>query len=262
MKTGVYIIRCKANGKAYVGCAVDIKRRWIHHRNRLRNGLHANRFVQSVWNKYGEESFEFEILKLVSREDLHAEEEAMIGLLNPTMNLQRVGSHSFGFKMPREGVERGAAKRRGKKHSAVSRANMSAAWTPERRAKQAAVMSERARNNPKCLASTERSRGRRRPGHRQGSTCKAGHQREANGKKCKTCLRQAGIAKRAAARAQAGVSPFVTNAERTHCPNGHPLSGDNLRTERRSETTLRRRCLQCVRKRQMKRRAEEANRGR
>jgi predicted GIY-YIG superfamily endonuclease len=32
---GIYVIRCLANGKVYIGSSLDIYRRWKHHRNRL-----------------------------------------------------------------------------------------------------------------------------------------------------------------------------------------------------------------------------------
>lgn len=63
---GIYAIINCANGKVYVGSAVDIKRRWIRHVHRLRLGTHTNPILQSAWNKYGESSFDFLILEEVS----------------------------------------------------------------------------------------------------------------------------------------------------------------------------------------------------
>lgn len=62
MKTGIYKITNTINGKVYVGSAVDIKKRWRDHKWHLNNNKHHNSHLQSSWNKYGINSFNFEIL--------------------------------------------------------------------------------------------------------------------------------------------------------------------------------------------------------
>ena len=64
LRTGVYCIRNTTNGKLYVGsAAVSFKARWNSHRNALRRGEHAAKHLQSSWNKYGEDKFEFLVLE-------------------------------------------------------------------------------------------------------------------------------------------------------------------------------------------------------
>lgn len=65
--SGIYQIRCIPNGKIYIGSAIDIKERCMHHRMDLRKGKHYNVHLQAAWNKYGEEKFEFIVLELVSK---------------------------------------------------------------------------------------------------------------------------------------------------------------------------------------------------
>ncbi len=64
-KSGIYRIRNTKNGKIYIGSAVNLRNRWNLHRQGLRRGTHANRHLQSSWNKNGETHFLFEVIKLV-----------------------------------------------------------------------------------------------------------------------------------------------------------------------------------------------------
>lgn len=75
MTAGIYSIRCRKSGKVYIGSAVDIRRRWLWHKNALRKGKHFSRHMQAAWNLYGQEEFVFaieeevtDLLFLVARE--------------------------------------------------------------------------------------------------------------------------------------------------------------------------------------------------
>jgi group I intron endonuclease len=61
----IYKIENKANGKIYVGQTIQSpKVRWQDgHRNRLRKKKHYNDHLQAAWNKYGEDSFTFEVIE-------------------------------------------------------------------------------------------------------------------------------------------------------------------------------------------------------
>ena len=59
---GVYQIRCKRNGKFYVGSAVNLRTRWDTHRRDLRRGSHHNPYLQLAWKLYGEINFELVVL--------------------------------------------------------------------------------------------------------------------------------------------------------------------------------------------------------
>jgi group I intron endonuclease len=76
MKSGVYRITNKVNGKFYVGSAKDIDQRWDCHRNDLRAGKHVNPKLQHAWDFYGEDKFLFEIVEEVdSKPELLFERE-------------------------------------------------------------------------------------------------------------------------------------------------------------------------------------------
>lgn len=54
---GIYEIQCLANGKAYIGSSVNIRRRLRVHIWALKTGRHENPKLQSAWDKYGADAF-------------------------------------------------------------------------------------------------------------------------------------------------------------------------------------------------------------
>ncbi len=84
MKTGIYKILNRVTGKFYVGYATDIQNRWYGHKSKLRRNLHPNKYLQHVWNKYGENSFEFIIVEECSRDKLCEREYFHITLCKST----------------------------------------------------------------------------------------------------------------------------------------------------------------------------------
>ena len=59
----VYQIINKKNGKIYIGETLRGKLRWRDHLRGLRGGYHGNKYLQEDFDKFGEEAFEWEILK-------------------------------------------------------------------------------------------------------------------------------------------------------------------------------------------------------
>jgi group I intron endonuclease len=70
MRSGIYIIKCKANHKFYVGSAVNYRNRWAEHRRRLNAGSHHCIHLQRSWDKYGQNDFEFCLVEFVEKENL------------------------------------------------------------------------------------------------------------------------------------------------------------------------------------------------
>lgn len=60
-KSGIYLLTNHADGKVYVGSAVNIPARRKHHFNRLRANQHRNNHLQAAWNK-SSERFSFRVL--------------------------------------------------------------------------------------------------------------------------------------------------------------------------------------------------------
>jgi len=97
---GVYQIRCKQNGKIYVGSAVNLEGRWHSHRRDLRNGVHVNPHLQFAWNLYGETSFEFSVLE-------YAEEHRLLMTEQVWINKTRCTDRSIGFNIKLEATSAG-----------------------------------------------------------------------------------------------------------------------------------------------------------
>lgn len=74
MSCGIYGIHNLANGKWYVGKAVDIEKRWASHRWSLSAGKGESDHFLSAWRKYGTDAFEWVILELCAPCDLNQRE--------------------------------------------------------------------------------------------------------------------------------------------------------------------------------------------
>lgn len=87
--SGVYAIRCKENGRLYVGSSVDIGDRFRKgHCYQLRNGRHPNPLLQEDFVAYGEAAFEaFTLERGVAGEDLLAHEVEHARRLGADYNL-------------------------------------------------------------------------------------------------------------------------------------------------------------------------------
>ena len=59
---GLFIIRCKVNGKCYIEGTQDLRGRINGTKARLAGGFHPNRELQKEWQDFGSENFTLEIL--------------------------------------------------------------------------------------------------------------------------------------------------------------------------------------------------------
>ncbi len=80
MNSGIYIIKNIVNNKVYVGSSINIKNREYKHFWMLNRGIHDNIPLQNSYNKYGRDSFIFEVKEfcddsiLVERENFYISE--------------------------------------------------------------------------------------------------------------------------------------------------------------------------------------------
>lgn len=81
---GIYCILNKLNGKIYIGQSVNIEKRWIHHKHSLNTHNHRNNHLQNSWDKYGQNSFEFNILELCDKDNLNDNEIWWINYFDST----------------------------------------------------------------------------------------------------------------------------------------------------------------------------------
>ena len=116
----IYSILNKVNGKIYIGQTIDSKRRFKEHKSELRRNNHYNPHLQYAWNKYGEDSFEFNILEYCELDKLNDNEIWWISYFDSTNKLKGYNQTTGG-----EDNKGSANPMYGKHHSLKSREKMS-----------------------------------------------------------------------------------------------------------------------------------------
>jgi group I intron endonuclease len=88
----LYEIKNKETDFRYIGCSKDYENRWVRHKRSLTAKAHHNPHLQNAWNKYGESSFEFSVIKeLDSEEFMFLEERELISNSNNLYNIAEGG---------------------------------------------------------------------------------------------------------------------------------------------------------------------------
>lgn len=67
---GIYYIKNNQNNKLYIGQSVNVEKRFQQHKSMLKHNRHENEYLQSSWNKYGENSFEFNVIECCNENEL------------------------------------------------------------------------------------------------------------------------------------------------------------------------------------------------
>lgn len=106
---GIYMISNLRTGKNYIGQSKDIYTRWYKHKNFLNGNSHHNKHLQASWNKYGEDSFSFNIIEECPEEELNERESYYIKKYNTKengYNLDDGGNGIRGYKHTEEELEK------------------------------------------------------------------------------------------------------------------------------------------------------------
>lgn len=147
--SGIYQIVNKVNNKRYIGSSVDIYRRWGQHEYELRRGMHPAKHLQSAWDKYGEDNFEFSIIKVVKDiENILRVEQEYLDEHTHEYNTILIAGNNLGYRHTEDAKKRMSIIHTGFKHTEESKRKMSDYWkgrprgkyTDERVAKHAAAM--------------------------------------------------------------------------------------------------------------------------
>lgn len=108
---GIYEILCMANGRRYVGSAVDIQKRWRQHYTGLTSGSHHSIHLQRAWNKHGESVFVFRVIERCCSDELIRREQHYIDNMSPEFNSNQVAGSMLGFRHSEESRKKMAASR-------------------------------------------------------------------------------------------------------------------------------------------------------
>jgi len=100
--TGIYKITNLLNGNFYIGSAASkggFKSRWYKHLFLLKNKNHHSKHLQSAWDKYGKNSFVFEIIEIIeNRNSIIIREQYYLDTLKPEYNTCKIAGSPLGVK--------------------------------------------------------------------------------------------------------------------------------------------------------------------
>ena len=105
--TGIYAIHNKINNKYYIGQTIDINQRWMQHRSRLKTGVHENKHLQSAYNLYGKDAFEYILIEECNKSELDEKEMYYIekyNSYNNGYNSDKGGAGCKGYKHTEEEI--------------------------------------------------------------------------------------------------------------------------------------------------------------
>lgn len=130
-QSGIYLIRCLANNRVYVGSACNIKKRLKVHHNALKRGDHHSVTLRRAWAKYGAQEFAWEVQELVPNlDELIAREQYWINefdAANPLkgFNMSPTAGSTRGIPVSAETRARLSESHKGKTHTQEWRDKMS-----------------------------------------------------------------------------------------------------------------------------------------
>lgn len=98
----IYQIVCTANGRRYVGSAVNLRKRWGEHFRQLSEARHHSQHMQRAWSKHGPEAFTFSVIEHCAREELIGREQFHIDSMTPEFNTSPTAGSQLGYRHTRE----------------------------------------------------------------------------------------------------------------------------------------------------------------
>ncbi len=127
---GIYCITCYANGARYIGSSKKVSHRWNKHRRELMLGIHQNSILQRTWDKYGPDSFAFELIEPVADpQALVAREQHWLDTSAPEMNLLATAYSCIGRQATEAQKSAARAAQLGKPKAASTRQKISETLT-------------------------------------------------------------------------------------------------------------------------------------
>ena len=84
---GIYKIVCTPTGQCYIGYSRDINNRYYSHKRSLIGRRHSNSKLQFLWDRFGEEAFDLEVIEMCPIEKLKEREDYYFNRLKPDLNI-------------------------------------------------------------------------------------------------------------------------------------------------------------------------------
>lgn len=66
---GVISYRCKRTGESFLGISTDTRADFNSTNMKLSTGTHPNKYMQDLWNKYGQDNFELSVVMVLKYEN-------------------------------------------------------------------------------------------------------------------------------------------------------------------------------------------------
>ncbi len=127
-ETGVYCWKNRVNGKVYVGGAdKSFEKRRARHLMFLKASNHDNRHLQAAWNKYGEKSFDWQVLERCVLAQVEERETHWIKKLHAS-------DRNYGYNICSCGISRTGILHREGSRKKMSVAHKGVEFTPEHKA--------------------------------------------------------------------------------------------------------------------------------
>lgn len=249
----------------YIGSSVGIRQRISRHRATLRGKYHVNRYLQSAWDKYGESSFEFRKILVCTPNDRLFYEQLLIDKYQVAdkqngFNLSTKASypeHSPEIRKIISDKLRGRSSwNKGRSMSPRTKEKLKNSIADFHKDNPGVFLNRKKRIEPiwnKGLPMSEETKMKisaalkGKVPHNKGKFSSRDTKRKiSEAKKIQWSAIGNNLAREKMRSAKLGKKqgPYTTgNVLKTHCPKGHPYSGDNLY---KHPNANRRGCRTCI----------------
>ena len=154
-KPGIYQITLKADGRSYIGSAINIKQRWKAHIYSSKSA-HTKQVIARAIAKYGADSFEWAVLEHCEVADLLVREQHWLDFIRPFadenngFNVRKVADSNLGITRSVESREKQSKTMTGIPKTDEHKLHMSEGWHKNRGTEYYHQLSERMKgdNNP------------------------------------------------------------------------------------------------------------------
>lgn len=95
---GIYAIVHVSSSRRYGGSSIEIEKRLYHHLIQLRVGTHSSPYLQNLWNKHGEQEFQFLLLEICDAGVLAQREQFFMDETVELLNVQPAARTALGYR--------------------------------------------------------------------------------------------------------------------------------------------------------------------